>query len=53
MLEGYSPGENYKWSVYITRNLNQFLRLSLNYSGRKPADLKVIHTGQVSVSAYF
>ncbi|MFA6403945.1 MAG: hypothetical protein WCX31_20290 [Salinivirgaceae bacterium] len=53
MLEGYSPGENYKWSVYITRNLNQFLRLSLNYSGRKPSDLKVIHTGQVSVSAYF
>lgn len=53
LLEGYAPGENYRWTVQWVRNLNQFLRASLNYQGRKPAGLPVIHTGQVSVSAYF
>jgi len=53
LLEGYAPGENYRWTVQLTRNLNQFLRLSFHYQGRKPAELPAIHTGQVSVSAYF
>ncbi len=53
MLEGYQPGENYHWAVNISRNLNNFLRLTLNYTGRKPADRAVIHTGQFSLSAYF
>ncbi|MBI9068043.1 MAG: hypothetical protein JEZ09_12175 [Salinivirgaceae bacterium] len=53
MLEGFQPGENYKWSVNVSRNLNQFLRLTINYIGRKPASAKIIHTGQFSLSAYF
>ncbi len=53
MLEGFSPGENYKWSVNATRNLNSFLRLTINYSGRKPAATNTIHTGQFSLVAYF
>ena len=53
MLEGYQPGENYRWSVNFSRNINKFLRINLSYTGRKPADSEVIHTGQFSASAYF
>jgi hypothetical protein len=53
MLEGLTSGENYKWAVHLTRNLNSFLRLTINYNGRKPALLKVIHTGQFSLVAFF
>lgn len=53
MLEGYQPGENYRWSLSFSRNVNEFLRVNLSYNGRKPADSSTIHTGQFSVSAYF
>jgi hypothetical protein len=53
MLEGFQPGENYRWALSFSRNINKFLRLNLSYNGRKPADSEVIHTGQFSVSAYF
>jgi hypothetical protein len=53
MLEGYRPGENYRWSVMYSRNLNNFLRVNLSYTGRKPAQSSTIHTGQFSISAYF
>ncbi len=53
MLEGYQPGENYRWSVNFSRNINKFLRLSLSYNGRKPAETEIIHTGQFSLSAFF
>jgi hypothetical protein len=53
MMEGNAAGKNFKWSVNITRNLNDFLRFTANYSGRKPADLKTIHTGQFSLVAFF
>ncbi|MGD9993842.1 MAG: hypothetical protein AB7S69_11125 [Salinivirgaceae bacterium] len=53
MMEGNAAGKNFKWSVNITRNLNEFLRFTANYSGRKPADLNTIHTGQFSLVAFF
>jgi len=53
MLEGYQPGENYRWSVNFSRNINKFLRLNLSYNGRKPADADIIHSGQFSLSAFF
>jgi len=53
MLEGYRKGVNYRWNLNFTRNVNKFLRVSLSYIGRKPADMPVIHTGQFSVSAFF
>jgi len=53
MMEGYQNGENYKWSVNVSQNLNKYLQLSINYIGRKPADSSVIHTGQVTLSALF
>ena len=53
MLEGFLPGENYKWVVSFSRNINKFLRLNISYNGRKPADTPTIHTGQFSLNAYF
>lgn len=53
MMEGNATGKNFKWNVNFTRNLNDFLRFTANYSGRKPADLKTIHTGQFSLVAFF
>ena len=53
LLEGYQPGENYRWSVNFSRNVNKFLQINLSYTGRKPAESPVIHTGQFSISAVF
>lgn len=53
MLEGFQPGQNFRWSVNVSRNINNFLRLTVNYQGRKPAGLKMNHIGQLSLSAYF
>lgn len=53
MLEGFQPGENYRWTISYSRNINNFLRLNLTYNGRKPNNNSVIHTGQFSISAVF
>jgi hypothetical protein len=53
MMEGNAAGKNFKWNVNISRNINDFLRFTASYTGRKPADLKTIHTGQFSLVAFF
>jgi hypothetical protein len=53
MLEGLKAGENYKWQLSIQRNLGNSLQLSLNYDGRKPSGLTIIHTGGMQLRAFF
>lgn len=53
MLDGLKKGENYTWAMSIQRTLSSGLQLSLNYDGRKPASNAAIHTGGVSLRAYF
>ena len=53
MLEGLKAGENYKWQLSIQRNLGNSLQLSLNYDGRKPSGLSIIHTGGMQLRAFF
>ncbi|MES2835902.1 MAG: hypothetical protein V4667_00135 [Bacteroidota bacterium] len=53
MLEGLTAGQNYVWSVSYQRNLSANMQLTLNYDGRKPTDIKAIHTGGVQVRAFF
>jgi len=53
MLEGLKIGSNYTWGLSIQRNLGNSLQIGINYDGRKPADVKVIHTGGAQVRAYF
>ena len=53
MLEGLKAGSNYKWQFSVQRNLGNSLQLSLNYEGRKPGNLGVIHTGGMQLRAFF
>lgn len=53
MLEALRVGSNVTWGVSLQRNLGTSLQLSVNYEGRKPAGIKVIHTGSAEVRAFF
>jgi hypothetical protein len=53
MLEGLKSGVNYKWQLSVQRNLGNSLQLSLNYDGRKPSGLSIIHTGGMQLRAFF
>ena len=53
MLEGLKVGENYIWSMNITKNLNKSLQLNLQYTGRKTGDNPIIHNGGMQVRALF
>lgn len=53
MMDGHQNGENYQWSVNISRLVNKFIQLNFSYNGRKPSESTVVHTGQFSVSAVF
>jgi len=53
MLEGLTAGQNYVWSVSYQRNISANMQLTLNYDGRKPTNIKAIHTGGIQVRAFF
>lgn len=53
MLEGLRPGTNLTWSAGIQRNLSKAVQISINYEGRKPEDVKTIHTGTMQARAFF
>jgi len=53
MLQGLFPGDNATWTVMYQRNLNSYLQLNLNYSGRYSEDIPVVHTGNVQLRAFF
>jgi len=52
-LGGLQPGKNFLWTVSRYVKLTDYLQLELNYSGRKPGDEKVVHTGGMSLRAFF
>jgi hypothetical protein len=53
MLEGLAGGNNFTWSASIQRSVAKNLQLNLIYNGRKPEDVKAIHSGGVQVRAMF
>ncbi len=53
MLDGYMPGVNYRWNANVSHNLNEFLRLTFIYNGRAGSGMEAIHTGQLSIVAFF
>ncbi|NOZ36197.1 MAG: hypothetical protein GXO80_12985 [Chlorobi bacterium] len=53
ILEGLLPGKNFLWSVLWYKKLTKYLQLELNYSGRKSDTGKIIHTGGMSIRAFF
>jgi len=53
MLDGLSDGKNYLWELQYSKNISEFLNLSLSYNGQKSDDAKVIHIGTVQLKAFF
>lgn len=51
LLDGLLPGQNYQWSVNLTKRLLKNLELSFQYDGRKPASSRIVHLGTASVRA--
>ena len=46
-------GTSYLWGVSGDYTLNDYLRLSLAYDGRAPADAPVLNTVRLQMSAIF
>jgi len=53
MLNGLSPGNNLRITANFDKRLTDNLRLSLQYTGRKPGTNPFVHTGAVTATATF
>ncbi len=53
LLEALQPGANQRWNVNWQQSIGLGLQLSLQYNGRKSESSPAVHTGSVSVTAYF
>lgn len=53
MMEGLKDGSNLVWRLLLQRNLNNYLELNVQYSGRKNQGIHAIHTGNVQIRLNF
>ena len=53
MMEGLREGNNLVWRLLLQRNINNYLELNLQYSGRKNEEYKAIHTGNMQIKLTF
>ncbi len=53
LTDGRGPGTSYLWALIGQYRINQYLRASLQYDGRAPADAPVLHTLRMQLSAVF
>lgn len=53
MIEGLNSGDNFIWKIDFTKKLLGDIQMSVNYSGRKSNENKIIHTGGISLRAVF
>lgn len=53
LLDALQPGANQTWQVNWQQKLSKGMQLSLNYNGRKSENTAPIHTGSVTVTAFF
>lgn len=53
MMEGLRDGNNLVWRLLLQRNINNYLELNVQYSGRKNEEYKAIHSGNVQLKLNF
>jgi hypothetical protein len=53
MLNALRPGNNLTWNLIVQQKLSNGLNVSVNYDGRKPNGLAMIHSGRMQVSVLF
>ena len=53
LTDGRGPGRSYLWGVQGRYVINEYLRATLSYDGRAPAQAPVIHTARLQFSASF
>lgn len=53
MLNALKTGYNYTWELSYQRNLTNNIQISINYTGRKSPDSKVVNIGGAQVRAFF
>ena len=53
LLQGLQPGRNLLWNLGATRQLGQYLQLTLSYEGRQTGVAKTVHVGRAQVQAFF
>lgn len=53
LTDGRGAGTSYLWGISGDYTLNDYLRLSLAYDGRAPADAPVLNTVRLQMSAIF
>ncbi len=53
MLSGLQPGDNILWHLNVSQRLLGNLEMLLDYSGRAPANTKVIHIASFTMRAVF
>lgn len=53
LLNGLQVGQNWLWTVNATRQLGQYLQLTLSYEGRQTGMAPTVHIGRAQVTAIF
>jgi hypothetical protein len=53
MLDGLVEGQNYLWTIDLTKRLTNFLELNLQYEGRKAGTSGVVNIGRAQIRALF
>ncbi|MBC6994811.1 hypothetical protein QWY85_07175 [Neolewinella lacunae] len=53
LLQGLQPGRNLLWNLGATRQLGQYLQLTITYDGRQTGEARTVHVGRAQVQAFF
>ena len=53
LLNGLQTGRNWVWNAALTRQLGQYLQMTLTYEGRQTGEAKAVHVGRAQVTALF